>query len=116
MTAPPIAVLGAGLMGHGIAYLFAAAGHEVRVHDPVPAAREALPLRLRGIRELLDGDPGLLDRVTAFSDLAAAVADVGVVIEAAPEKIELKRRLFAELDKLAPPAAILASNTSVIPI
>jgi len=116
MTAPPIAVLGAGLMGHGIAYLFAAAGHEVRVHDPVAAAREALPLRLREIRDLLDGDPALLGRVTAFSDLAAAVADAGVVIEAAPEKLELKQQLFADLDKLAPATAILASNTSVIPI
>ena len=113
---PPIAVLGAGLMGHGIAYLFAAAGHEVRVHDPVAEAREALPRRIAEIRNLLGGDPALLSRVTAVADLAAAVADAGVVIEAAPARLELKQRLFAELDRLAPPAAILASNTSVIPI
>lgn len=116
MTVPPIAVLGAGLMGHGIAYLFAAAGHEVRVHDPVAEAREAMPRRLAEIRDLLGGDPALLSCVAAVADLAAAVADAGVVIEAAPERLELKQRLFADLDRLAPPAAILASNTSVIPI
>jgi 3-hydroxybutyryl-CoA dehydrogenase len=117
MTGKPIiAVLGAGLMGHGIAYLFAAAGHEVHVQDPVQTAREALPQRIAEIRELLGGDTAVLSRVTAFEDLAAAVAGVGVVIEAAPEKLELKQRLFAELDKLAPAEAILASNTSVIPI
>ena len=46
MEKPQIAVIGAGLMGHGIAYLFAAAGHEVRVQDPLAAARETLPQRL----------------------------------------------------------------------
>ena len=116
MTAQPIAVLGAGLMGHGIAYLFAAAGHEVRVHDPVAEARDALPARLGEICELLGGDAALLDRVSAFSDLGTAVRDVAVVIEAAPEQLALKQQLFAELDRLAPPTAILASNTSVIPI
>jgi 3-hydroxybutyryl-CoA dehydrogenase len=117
MTAPPpIAVLGAGLMGHGIAYLFAAAGHEVRVHDPVAGARDALPKRLGEIRDLLGGDAALLGRVTVFSDLAEAVGDAAVVIEAAPEKLELKRQLFADLDRLTRHDAILASNTSVIPI
>src|SRR5665213_257864 len=117
MTAPPpIAVLGAGLMGHGIAYLFAAAGHEVRVHDPVACARYALPKRLGEIRDLLGGDAALLGRVTVFSDLAEAVGDAAVVIEAAPEKLELKRQLFADLNRLTRHDAILASNTSVIPI
>jgi len=56
MSKPAIAVVGAGLMGHGIAYLFAAAGHAVRVQDPNPAAREALPQRSRGISDLLGTD------------------------------------------------------------
>jgi 3-hydroxybutyryl-CoA dehydrogenase len=117
MTGKPIiGVVGAGLMGHGIAYLFAAAGHEVHVQDPVQTAREVLPRRIAEIRELLGGDTAVLSRVTAFEDLGAAVAGVGVVIEAAPEKLELKQHLFAELDRLAPADAILASNTSVIPI
>jgi len=103
-------------MGHGIAYLFAAAGHDVRVQDPVAPAREALPARLNEIRAMLRGDPALLNRVTAYADLGAAVDGAVVVIEAAPEKLELKRALFAELDRLAPADAILASNTSVIPI
>ena len=116
MSSEPIAVLGAGLMGHGIAYLFAAAGHEVKVHDPAEAARAALPDRLEEIRDLLGGDPALLSRVTAVAGLAETVADAAVVIEAAPERLELKQALFADLDRLAPPTAILASNTSVIPI
>jgi 3-hydroxybutyryl-CoA dehydrogenase len=116
VTRPPIAVLGAGLMGHGIAYLFAAAGHEVRVHDPDAAAREVLPKRLRDICELLGSEMVLVERVTAVADLEAAVATAAVVIEAAPERLELKQRLFADLDRLAPSSAILASNTSVIPI
>jgi 3-hydroxybutyryl-CoA dehydrogenase len=116
MTAPPIAVLGAGLMGHGIAYLFAAAGRAVRVHDPVADARAALPARLHEIRDLLGGDPALLDRVSAPAELAAAVAGVELVIEAAPERLDLKQALFADLDRLAPAEAILASNTSVLPI
>jgi 3-hydroxybutyryl-CoA dehydrogenase len=114
--APSIAVLGAGLMGHGIAYLFAAAGHEVRVHDPDLAARAALPARLREIHELVGGDAALLDHVAAYADLALAVTDTTIVIEAAPERLALKQKLFADLDRLTPAKAILASNTSVLPI
>ena len=115
-TAPPVAVLGAGLMGHGIAYLFAAAGHEVRVCEPLAAARAALPAKLDEICALLGGDPALGERVTVSDDLAAMVADAGLVVEAAPERLDLKQRIFADLDRLAPAGAILASNTSVIPI
>jgi len=75
-----------------------------------------LPKRLGEIRDLLGGDAALLERVTVFSDLAEAVGDAAVVIEAAPEKLELKRQLFADLDRLTRHDAILASNTSVIPI
>jgi 3-hydroxybutyryl-CoA dehydrogenase len=103
-------------MGHGIAYVFAAAGHDVKVHDPDPAAIARLPERLHAIADLLGTDRALVERVVGMTDLGEAVADAGVVIEAAPEKLDLKRRLFAELDSLARPDAILASNTSVIPI
>ena len=115
-TAPPIAVLGAGLMGHGIAYLFAAAGQDVRVYEPLAAARAALPAKLREISALLGSDPALGERVTVSDDLAAMVADAALVVEAAPERLELKQQIFADLDRLAPAEAILASNTSVIPI
>ncbi|MGB7102069.1 MAG: 3-hydroxyacyl-CoA dehydrogenase NAD-binding domain-containing protein [Xanthobacteraceae bacterium] len=116
MEKPRIAVIGAGLMGHGIAYLFAAGGYEVRVQDPVAAAREKLPERLRGICDLLGTDRAVVERVTTGESLEWAVADVGMVIEAALEQLPLKRAIFAELERLAPADAILASNTSALPI
>ena len=116
MGKPPVAVLGAGLMGHGIAYVFAAAGHAVKVHDPDAAAIARLPERLAAIVGLLAGDRAILGRVVGGTDLGKAVGDAEIVVEAAPERLELKRRLFADLDRLARPEAILASNTSVIPI
>lgn len=116
MTKPTVAVLGAGLMGHGIAYIFAAGGHAVSVYDPDERAIAGLPDRLAEIVGHLRADPAILGRVSGSADLAAVVAAAAVVIEAAPEKLELKRRLFADLDRLAAADALLASNTSVIPI
>jgi 3-hydroxybutyryl-CoA dehydrogenase len=116
MAKPPIAVIGAGLMGHGIAYLFAAGGHDVRVQDPSAEARDRLPERIAAIADLLGTDRTLIDRVHATAEIGEAVRDVEFVIEAAPEKIELKRAIFAELELSAPREAILATNTSAIPI
>ncbi|HEY8578315.1 MAG TPA: 3-hydroxyacyl-CoA dehydrogenase family protein [Beijerinckiaceae bacterium] len=111
-----IGIIGAGLMGHGIAQVFAAAGHEVAITDPVAAARESA--RAKVARNLADMglDPAAAERVSPRDDVAAAVADADVVIEAAPEKMELKQALFAEIEAAAPAHAILASNTSVMPI
>jgi 3-hydroxybutyryl-CoA dehydrogenase len=111
-----IAVIGAGLMGHGIAYLFAAAGHQVRVQDPSRPALEALPERLAAICALLGADNSAVARVAGGEDLFWAVGDADYVIEAAPENLELKQAIFEQLDRSAPAAAILCSNTSVIPI
>ncbi len=111
-----IAIIGAGLMGHGIAYLFANAGHTVRVHDPVPSALEALPKRIGEICDLLKTDHSATARVSGHADLKDAVADAALIIEAAPEKLPLKQSIFAALEKHARPDAILASNTSAIPI
>lgn len=119
MSAAPksrIAVIGAGLMGHGIAYLFAAAGHEVRVHDADMGALELLPKRLGAIRDLLAGPISTIDRVIDCPDLPDAVEHADLVIEAAAEKVEIKRSIFAALEYYTPKHAILASNTSVIPI
>jgi 3-hydroxybutyryl-CoA dehydrogenase len=116
MEKPQIAVVGAGLMGHGIAHLFAAGGHEVRVQDPVAAARETLPRRLREICDLLGTDQTVADRVTAGESIEWAAKDAGIVIEAALEQLPLKRAIFAELERAAPADAILASNTSALPI
>ena len=111
-----IEVVGAGLMGHGIAEEFAAAGHEVKVHDPSAEALASLRERVAKVLADLGRDPEAAERVTPEETLRAAVVDADVVFEAAPEKVELKQAIFAELERLAPPAALLASNTSVIPI
>jgi 3-hydroxybutyryl-CoA dehydrogenase len=116
MDKPRIAVIGAGLMGHGIAYLFAAGGHDVRVYDPVAAARDKLPQRLREICDLLGADRGVADRVTVGESLEWATEDAGIVIEAVLEQLPLKQAIFAKLEQFAPPDAILASNTSALPI
>jgi 3-hydroxybutyryl-CoA dehydrogenase len=116
MAQHTVAVIGAGLMGHGIAYLFAQGGFEVRVQDPSAASLESLPARVLRICELLGTDAGVLARLHCEPSIAGAVDGVGLVIEAAPEKLALKQALFAEFERHAPPQAILASNTSVIPI
>ena len=111
-----IAVIGAGLMGHGIAQVFAHAGYSVRVYDTSAAMLATLQQRIR--RNLLDlgQDPGATDRVTGYADLAETLAGAAFVFEAGPENLSLKQRIFADIETAAPPEAILASNTSVIPI
>lgn len=113
---PAIAVIGAGLMGAGIALVFAAAGHRVALYDAVAEARATALPRIRENLKAIGLDPATASAVTLHSELATAVADVDFVIEAAPEDLALKQALFAEIEKAAKPAAILASNTSVIPI
>ena len=119
MSAVPetIGVVGAGTMGAGIAQLAAAAGARTVLHDPVDDARQ------RGLAQIADGlerwrSKGRLERepgaVAAVEELGG-LADCGLVIEAAPERLELKRELFASLSAIAP-GAVLASNTSSIPI
>ena len=111
-----IAVIGAGLMGHGIAQVFALAGHEVRIHDSVMASLDSATSRIvANLRELGD-DPDAVERVQPTPHLAAAVRDADYVVEAVLEDLPLKQRLFAEIERHVAPHAILASNTSVIPI
>jgi len=110
-----IGVVGGGLMGHGIAYLLAAGGHKVGIYEPSAEVRATLPQRLRSIIELLGSDAAILDRITSHERLADAVASAAFVFEAAPEKLELKQRIFGELETLVAPDSILASNSSAIP-
>lgn len=110
-----IAVVGAGLMGHGIAQVFLSAGHSVRVHDTDSAILATVPGRIRTNLETLGMRPPT-GRLTLHERLAEAVADADVVFEAAVEDVEVKRRLFRELDEATPAGALLASNTSVIKI
>ncbi|WP_084698121.1 3-hydroxyacyl-CoA dehydrogenase family protein [Muricoccus aerilatus] len=111
-----IAVIGAGLMGHGIAQVFAGAGLAVSVYDPAPAARNALLDRIRANLRDLGEDEAAADRVTPVSDLAEAVREADFVVEAALENLAVKRELFAAIEAVCRPDAVLASNTSVIPI
>ncbi len=111
-----IAVIGAGLMGHGIAYKLAAAGHAVRVHDVSAEALEKLPRRLADIAELLGDTTGAQSRVRPCGNLADAVRDAVFVVEAVSENAELKQALFADLEERTGSNCILASNTSAIPI
>jgi 3-hydroxybutyryl-CoA dehydrogenase len=111
-----IAVIGAGLMGHGIAQVFALAGHEVRIHDRVKAARDGAKSRILANLQDLGDDPSAIERVHPAADIAGAVRDAHFVVEAVLEDLPLKQRIFAEIEQHAPANAIFASNTSVIPI
>ncbi|MCQ4191746.1 3-hydroxyacyl-CoA dehydrogenase family protein [Streptomyces sp. BPPL-273] len=118
-----LAVIGAGLMGSGIAQVAAQAGWEVVLRD---VTDEALRRGTDSIRTSYDKfvakgklaaeeADAALARITATSDLDA-VADADVVVEAVFEKLEVKHEIFRALDKLVKDGAILASNTSAIPI
>ena len=117
-------VAGAGLMGHGIAQVLAASGRTVVLYEPDVARADAGRERIAGNleRSVAKGrlDAGerdaILARVSATADLAAAAADVDLVVEAVFEDIAVKTALWGELDRIAPAAAIFASNTSSIAI
>jgi 3-hydroxybutyryl-CoA dehydrogenase len=111
-----IAIVGGGLMGAGIAQVFIAAGHHVTVFEPSADARSSIRDRVAADLRLLDRDESLADDVVTTADLAQAVAQAHFVTEAGPEKLEVKQSIFAQLVALSPSTAILASNTSVIPI
>jgi 3-hydroxybutyryl-CoA dehydrogenase len=111
-----IAIVGGGLMGAGIAQVFAGAGHKVCVFEPIAAVRQTIHSRIAADLKLFECDEHLAANVSVSDDLARAVSRADYVTEAAPEKLELKQSLFAQLIGLAPRTAILASNTSVIPI
>jgi 3-hydroxybutyryl-CoA dehydrogenase len=110
-----IGVVGGGLMGHGIAYLLAADGHDVAIFEPAADIRGSLPQRLQAIVDLLGDDPALLKRIAAHEALAPAMKGATFVFEAAPEKLPLKQKIFAELEAAVAPDTILASNSSAIP-
>ncbi len=116
VSEPVVAVLGAGLMGHAIGFLFAEAGCEVRIQDPDAKAIEALPRRLDETAAALGVDERRPSGIRGTTDLSLAVTGADFVFEAAPERLQLKQAIFAELDRLTPETAVLASNTSSIPI
>lgn len=118
-----LAVIGAGLMGSGIAQVAAAAGYQVVLRDITEAALERGVGTIRGSYQKFvakermsqaDADAALARIVTTTELEAAAEADL--VVEAAFEKLEIKQEIFAQLDKVCRPDAVLATNTSAIPI
>jgi 3-hydroxybutyryl-CoA dehydrogenase len=119
-----IAVIGAGLMGHGIAQVFALGGYRVHLTD---LKREILSAAVQNVGanlELLaehgivsrDEIQATLERITTTTEMGSAVAGSDFVVEAVVEDLALKQKIFKELDALCPPDTILASNTSVISI
>ncbi len=125
MEVKKVAVLGAGLMGHGIAQVAAqVAKCEVNLRD---ISQEFVDNGMRMINKSLqrflrkevvtEGEAKeILARIHPMLDLKDAVADADLIVEAVPEKVEIKRSVFAEVDKFAKPEAIIASNTSSISI
>jgi len=111
-----IAVVGAGLMGHGIAQVFALAGHEVTIYDSVKASLDTVHKRILANLKDLGDDERAVERVTPVADLGEAVRAADYVVEAVLEDLPLKQKLFAEIEQFVRPDTILASNTSVIPI
>ncbi len=111
-----VAVIGAGLMGHGLALVFAEGGHDVRITDTFTETLRRVKSRIVETLKSLDRDVSAVDQIETVQTLQEAVADADFVIEAAPEKIELKQQIFAQIESAARSDAILATNTSVIPI
>ena len=119
-----VAVLGAGRMGHGIAQVFAHKGLDVSLVDlSAELLEKALAQIASNLSTLVDAGiitaaevEQTLARIALSTDLASAVSEVDLVLEAAPEDLELKRGLFGQVDRHAPEHAILASNTSMLSI
>ncbi|MFT5618216.1 MAG: 3-hydroxybutyryl-CoA dehydrogenase [Arenicella sp.] len=119
-----IAVIGAGTMGNGIAHVFAQTGYQVNLVDvSQPALDKALATIAKNMdRQISKGrleesqKENALKNISTFTDSAVAFADRDLIIEAATENLDLKLKIFADIDKKAPEGAILATNTSSISI
>ncbi|AFK20711.1 3-hydroxybutyryl-CoA dehydrogenase (plasmid) [Haloferax mediterranei ATCC 33500] len=118
-----VSVLGAGNMGHGIVEVVAIAGYDVTMRDVeedlVADGYEDIKWSLEKLAEkdrLDESVDDILDRIDTAVELEPAVADADLVIEAAPERMDLKKDIFGDLDAFAPDNALLASNTSSLSI
>ncbi len=119
-----VAVIGAGIMGHGFAQIFAQGGYSVALYDVeeniLNRAFERIAANLdtfaeNGLIRKKEKTP-ILDRISLITDLEATVRNADFVLEAIPELMDLKKDLFRKLDHFAPPDTILASNTSGLSI
>lgn len=119
-----IAVIGAGLMGHGIAQIFALHGFQVSLSDIGAGILDTALTNIRANLTLLNEHGIIQDqavepamaKISVTTEMAQAVDGADFVIEAAPENLELKQKIFNDLDTICPPETILASNTSVMSI
>src|SRR3989442_1036238 len=118
-----VAVVGAGTMGNGIAHVFAQHGWDTTLIDVAPGLLERViaVIRANFERQVKKGTVTASQRDAALARIRTsmsldAVSDAELVVEAATEQPDVKFRIFRDLDRLAPPAAILASNTSSISI
>ena len=119
-----ITVLGSGIMGHGIAQVSAMAGYNVTLRDIEQQFLDKAISKIRWSldklisKEKISKDEGdkIISRIKLVVDLGDAVRDCDLVIEAVPEIMELKKKVYAELDKVADDQVIFASNTSTLPI
>lgn len=119
-----ITVIGSGTMGNGIAHVFAQFGYQVTLVDIAQTALDKAMVTIAGNldRQVKKGTltedekTATLARIQPVTDLATGVANADLVVEAATENVGLKLKIFGEMDQYAPPAAILATNTSSISI
>lgn len=118
-----IAVIGAGVMGPGIAQVFLMGGHQVYLNDISQDALEKARMMIRGTldqmaaKDVIDENATrCLDNLMLSVNLEEAVKDAAIVIEAVPEQIEIKQALYQELDKYCAEDAVIASNTSALPL
>lgn len=124
MNIQNVTVIGSGTMGNGIAQVMASYGHKVHLCD---ISEEALQRAMKTMESNLqrmakkdiikmDDIPGIMGRISVFTDLEEAVGESDLIVEAATERVDIKSELFRKMDRLAPENCILATNTSSISI
>jgi 3-hydroxybutyryl-CoA dehydrogenase len=115
----PVLIDGAGALGRRIASVYAAGGSHVRIFDLSAEQRESaagyVAAHLATTQQTLDLHPARPGTVEAVDDLAAGARGAWMIIEAVPEHVELKTKVFGDLDRVADPDAILCSNSSSLP-
>jgi 3-hydroxybutyryl-CoA dehydrogenase len=119
-----VSVIGAGLMGHGIAQAFAQGGCQVTLQDVLPQALDRADLLIKSSLEtqveagLINHSdiPTILERIRMTTDLPSASRDADLIIECIVENKEVKQQLFQQLDRICPPQTLLASNTTFLNI
>ena len=116
-------MIGAGFMGRQIAAWAAAHGYALRVYDNSPEslqkAKESVAQNVETYfmgKDAKGDKKEVLEKITYYDNLSEAVADADLILEAVPEVLELKKKVFAQMDKAAPPHAIIATNSSSIPV